>query len=55
MSDFLTRNLSLAIGRGALAKHQESCAVCSDDYDCEVAQAHKRTIADLTSRPGATS
>ena len=47
----LPKALLLAIGRGALAKHLETCEVCSDDHDCVIAKAHKRSIDGLVNRP----
>lgn len=44
------RDLLLAIGRGALVKHRESCEACSEGLLCVVAQAHMRAIADLKNR-----
>jgi hypothetical protein len=44
--------LFVAIGKSALAKHRESCEVCSGTYDCVVAKAHLRSLDRLTSRPG---
>lgn len=43
----LTRGLSIAIGKAALAKHRETCDRCTTDSPCVVAQAHLNTLADL--------
>lgn len=43
--------LFLAIGKGALAKHLESCEVCSDTHRCVVAKAHQRSIDRLSENP----
>lgn len=50
--------LFLAIGKGALAKHLESCEVCGDSRRCVVAKAHQRSIDRLSENPtppGATT
>ena len=41
----LSQALMAAIGKAALAKHLESCEVCSDDHECVVAKAHRRMVA----------
>lgn len=52
----LAKSLSIAIGQAALAKHLESCEVCSDEHACKVAQAHRRMLRDLADEhPEATS
>ena len=47
MADFLTRALGMANGKTALVKHRDACDVCSDTYDCVVAKAHLRSIAQF--------
>ena len=47
MSD-LSQALMTAVGKAALAKHQESCEACSDDHECVIAKAHRRTLAGIT-------
>lgn len=43
----LGRSLSIAIGKAALRKHFETCPNCDAINECAVAQAHRRTLADL--------
>lgn len=50
MTDLLAA-LARSISNAALATHQKTCEVCSADYDCVIARAHKRSIERHTS-PG---
>lgn len=47
--------LMIAVGKAALAKHQETCEACSDTHDCVVAKVHLDTIERLREQPGAPS
>jgi predicted RNA-binding protein with PUA domain len=40
----LTNALGRAIAKAALAKHLESCEVCTDDHRCKVAGLHERAL-----------